>query len=279
MLDVDPVALLAREVLRERAPALVAEACAWSVGLSDRPHHERRHGRSVPSGVTLGARAVAGRQLGGEEDGRLELGDATPGSFQDALNALTPDGRLYADRFEQEVLVPFVLDTCVEAAQRFARAHPAAWAELLDEVGEDGDELTHVVRVAEWELPVRLDAEVLVLSALGAVPLVEVEAEGLPLSLVRAAEAELRQAAPGDAPAPDDRPDELSGALFLAEVALRDGGLPVPVPPAAAADLLDALVAEGIEPEEVLDLLPHLPVHLDTADEVARRVAALRDPG
>lgn len=277
MLDVDPVALLAREVLHERAPALVAEACAWSVGLSDRPHHERRHGRSVASGVTLGARAVAGRPLGGEEDGRLELGDATPGSFQDALNALTPDGRLYADRFEQEVLVPFVLDTCVGAAQRFASAHPVAWAELLDEVGEDGDELAHVVRVAEWELPVRLDAEVLVLSALGAVPLVEVEAEGLPLSLVRAAEAELRQAAPGDEP--DDRRDELSGALFLAEAALRDGDLPVPVPPAAAADLLDVLVAEGIEPDEVLDLLPHLPVHLDTADEVARRVAALRDPG
>lgn len=269
----DPVAVLAREVLRERAAALVAESCAWSVGLSDRPHLVRRHGRSVPSGLTLGVRAAGGLPLGGEEDGRLELGDAAPGSFQDALNALAPDGGLWADRFEEEVLVPFVLATAVEAAERYRRASPAAWAELADEAGEDGDDVADVVRVAEWEVPLRADAELLLLSTLGAVPLVEVEAEGLPLSLVRAAEAELRRAAepPGSAAGPSA--DDLAGALFLAEAALQESGLPVPVPPSAAGALLAVLTAEGIEPEEVLDLLPHLPVSADTADAVAARVA------
>ena len=51
MFDVDWFGLLTREVLRERTPALVAEACAWTVGLSDTPHLLRRHGRVAPSGL------------------------------------------------------------------------------------------------------------------------------------------------------------------------------------------------------------------------------------
>ena len=35
MFDVDWFGLLTRDVLRELTPALVAEACAWAVGLSD----------------------------------------------------------------------------------------------------------------------------------------------------------------------------------------------------------------------------------------------------
>jgi hypothetical protein len=275
VLELDPVGLLARALLRERVPELVAEACAWSVGLCDVPHYARRHGRAVASGLTLGMRADNGQQLAGEEDGRLELVDAGPGTFQDALNALAPDGRLHADRFEDDVLTPFVRDTCVQAADRFRSAAGPAWEELLDELGEDGSDLSAVVRTAEWEVPLRIDAEQLVLSALGHVPLVEVEAEGLPLSLVRAAEAETRRAAPVAEPAtgPDD--DALAGALFLAEAALREAQLPVPVPAAQAADLLDVLVSQGIEPDEVLELLPHLPVHVDTAEDVALRVAQL----
>ena len=73
---VDWMELLCREVLRERTGALVAEACAWAVGLSDQPHHERRHGRVVPSGLTVGARAETDRLLAAEEDGRIDLGDA-----------------------------------------------------------------------------------------------------------------------------------------------------------------------------------------------------------
>ncbi|WP_324278062.1 hypothetical protein [Blastococcus brunescens] len=41
MFDVDWMGLLTREVLRERAAVLIAEACAWSVGMSDQPHHLR----------------------------------------------------------------------------------------------------------------------------------------------------------------------------------------------------------------------------------------------
>ena len=271
MFDVDPVSLLAREVLRERAAALVAEACAWSVGLSDTAYTVRRHGRVVPGGGTLGTRAETGLPLGGEEDARLDLADARPGSFADALNALTPDGRLHADRFEQDVLEPFTLETCVLAAERARERHPAAWDELLDDLGEDGDDLVEVVRAAEWEAPLRIDVEHLVLAALGPAPLLEVEAEGLPLSLVRAAEAELRAAAapPPVAPRVDE---ELAGALFLAEAALRDAGLPAPVPVTEADRLLEVLVAEGLEGEEVVILLPHLPVHADTADAVAERL-------
>jgi hypothetical protein len=184
----DLMALLCREVLRERTPALIAEACAWAVGLSDHPHVLRVRGRLVPTGSTIGVRAAQGLHLGGEEDGRLELGDARPGSFQDALNAVAADGVLYAERFDREVVDPFVLATCVQAAERARATRPAEWAELLEDLGEDGADLTEVVRVGEWEAPLRIDAEHLVLAAVGAAPLVEVEAEGLPLSLVRAAD-------------------------------------------------------------------------------------------
>jgi hypothetical protein len=266
--DVDPVALLAREVLRERTPALVAETCAWSVGLSDTPHSVRRHGRVVPTGLTLGMRAAAAQQLSVDEDLRLELGDAVPGSFADALGALTADGSLQADRFDAQVLTTFVLETCVEAARRARDAEPEAWEELLEDLGEDGDDLAAVVRAAEWDAPLRTDAEQLVLAAVGHAPLVEVEAEGLPLSLVRAAEAETRRAADGEQPLPPSEED-LAGALFLAGVALTWARLAQPVPPDGAGDLLEALLAEGLEPEEVLAVLPHLPVLADTADAVA----------
>ena len=273
MYDVDLVALRTREVLRERTPALVAETCAWSVGLSDAPHHVRRHGRVVPSGLTLGMRAAAAQQLSVDEDLRLELGEPVPGSFADALGALAADGTLQADRFDAEVLAPFVLETCVEAARRASAAQPEAWRELLDELGEDGDDLPAVVRAAEWDAPLRTDAEQLVLAAVGHAPLVEVEAEGLPLSLVRAAEAETRRAATADAGAVRVLGDsELAGALFLADVALTSVGLPTPVPPDRSGDLLDVLLEEGLEPEEVLAVLPHLPVQADTADAVAAEV-------
>jgi len=271
--DVDLVALRTREVLRERTPALVAETCAWSVGLSDAPHHVRRHGRVVPTGLTLGMRAAAAQQLSVDEDLRLELGEPVPGSFADALGALAADGTLQADRFDAEVLAPFVLETCVEAARRASAAQPEAWRELLDELGEDGDDLPAVVRAAEWDAPLRTDAEQLVLAAVGHAPLVEVEAEGLPLSLVRAAEAETRRAATADAGAvPVLGDSELAGALFLADVALTSVGLPTPVPPDRSGDLLDVLLEEGLEPEEVLAVLPHLPVQADTADAVAAEV-------
>jgi hypothetical protein len=273
--EVDFMALLTRDLLRERAAALIAESCAWAVGLSDQPHHLRVRGRVVPTGLTIGARAATGQLLGGEEDGRLDLGDARPGSFQDALNAITPDGTLIAEHFDREVVEPFVLDTCVLAAERARDTRGAAWAELLDELGEDGADLQEVVRLGEWEAPLRIDAEHLVLAALGAAPLVEVEAEGLPLSLVRAAEAVTRAAAPTPAPSEPGRPDELAGALFLAEAALQGSGLPLPVPLAAADRLLDVLLAEGLLPEEVPALLAHLPVEPGTAAEVRATIAAL----
>ncbi|MFQ1002893.1 hypothetical protein [Modestobacter sp. SSW1-42] len=270
----DPMALLCREVLRERTPALIAEACAWAVGLSDRPHFQRVRGKVVPSGSTLGARAANGQPLGGEEDGRLELGDARPGSFQDALNAIGADGVVQAERFDRELVEPFVLDTCVQAAERARATRALTWAELLDELGEDGGDLVEVVRVGEWEAPLRIDAEHLVLAAIGAVPLVEVEAEGLPLSLVRAAEAVTRAAAPVPPPT-GPAADELAGALFLAEAALRGSGLTLPVPPAQADRLLDVLLAEGLLPEEVPPLLSQLPVEPVTAAEVRATLAAL----
>ena len=272
MFCVDPIGLLCRQRLRERTAELIAEACAWSVGLSDQPHVVRRTDRLVPSGVTLAVRAETGLPLSAEE-GRLELEEARPGTFRDALNALRQDGRLYADVFDEQVLAAFVLETCVQAAAQARENHPQVWEELLDELGEDGDDLEPVVRATDWEAPLRIDAEQLVLAALGDVPLVEVEAEGLPLSLVRAAERELQRAAPALADPPDD--EELAGALFLAQAALREAGLPDPVPPERADRLLEALLAEGLEAQEVLDVLPHLPVLQDTADEVAATVRVL----
>jgi hypothetical protein len=267
--EADLMAVVSREVLRERRGALIAEACAWAVGLSDRPHHLRRHGRVVATGGTLGERAAAGLPLSGEEDGRLELGDGRPGSFQDALNALRPDGTLHADAFDVEVLERFVRETCLVAAERLRRTRPAAWAELVDDLGEDdAADLADVVRAGEWEAPLRIVAEELVLAALAAVPLLEVEAEGLPLATVRAAEAATRAAAVPPSPAPPPGPEDLAGALFLAEAAVRDAGLATPVPEAQAGRLLAALLEQGLEPDEVPPVLARLPVGRDTAEKV-----------
>jgi hypothetical protein len=270
--DVDWMGLLTREVLRERTADLVAEACAWAVGMSDQPHFLRSGGRIVATGLTVGERAVIGLALSGDEDGRLDLGDARPGSFQDALNAVDRHGTVQADRFDTEVLHPFVHETCLLAAERARRTRPGAWAELADDVGEEEDDLADVVRAGGWEAPLRIDAEHLVLAALGGTPLIEVEAEGLPLSLVRAAEAVVRAAAEPPAPAPAD--DGLAGALFLAEAALAATDLPVPVPPDAAGRLLTELLAAGLEADEVVAVLPHLPVQPATADEVVAIIRA-----
>jgi hypothetical protein len=271
--DVDWMALLAREVLRERTPALIAESCAWAVGLSDRPHLRRRGGLPQPSGPTLGERAAGGLPLSSDDEGRLDLGDAVPGSFQDALNALGADGSVHAERFDDEVLVPFVHETCLVAADRGRTGRPAAWAELADDVGEDADDLSAVVRAGEWEAPLRIDAEQLVLAALGAMPLLEVETEGLPLSLVRAAEAATRAAAPAPVAAalPDD---SLAGALFLARAALEESGCTVPVPPTEADLLVAALADAGLEADELPAVLPHLPVEEATIARVAASLAA-----
>ncbi|WP_346618701.1 hypothetical protein [Blastococcus montanus] len=269
MFDVDWMGLLTREVLRERGAALIAESCAWAVGLSDRPHYRRRSGRVAPSGLTVGERAANGQPLGAE-DGRLDLEDARPGSFQDALNMIGPDGRLEAERFDEEVLVPFAAETCRLTGERARATRPADWAELADDLGEDPVDVADVVRAGGWEAPLRIDAEHFVLAALRDVPLIEVEAEGLPLSLVRAAEATTRAAVSAPAPQPDD---SLAGALFLARAALDDSGCTVPVPPDEADLLLAALGDAGLEPEEVPVVLPHLPVEEPTITRIEATLA------
>jgi len=267
MFDVDWLGLLTRTVLRERAADLIAEACAWSVGISDQPHHLRSAGRLVATGLTVGERAAARLPLSGEEDGRLDLGDARPGSFQDALNAVDATGTVRADLFDDEVLHPFVHETCLRAVERARRTRPEAWLELAEDVGEADDDADAVLAAGGWEAPLRIEAEHLVLAALGAVPLIEVEAEGLPLSLVRAAEAVTRGAAGSAQPAPPD--DDLAGSLFLAEAAVAATGAPKPVAPDAAERLVEQLLVHGLEPDQVLAVLPHLPVQPETAVEVA----------
>ena len=263
----DPFATLPGEVLQERLPALVAESCAWAVGLSDTPHLVLRHGRPTPTGVTLGVRAETGLPLGDESGARLDLADARPGSFRDALAARTEDGALLADRYDAEVLAPFVDATCTAVAARACAEQPAAWDELLDDLGEDGSDPGAVARAAEWDSALRTAAEELALAALGDVPLVEVEQEGLPLSVVRAAEAATRAGAPRPVVEPSSG-DDLAGALFLAEHALAD--LPRPVPPEQAAAVRRALRQAGVEPDEAVRLLDRLPLTADAADEVAR---------
>lgn len=270
--DVDWMGLLTREVLRERAAELIAEACAWSVGMSDEPHHLRSGGRIVTTGSTVGERAARGLPLSGDEDGRLDLGDARPGSFQDALNSVDARGAMAADRFDVDVLHPFVHSTCLAAAERARRSRPADWAELADDVGEDPADLDDVVRAGGWEAPLRIDAEHLVLAALGDVTLIEVEAEGLPLSLVRAAEAVARASA--GPPDPGPAQDDLAGSLFLAQAAVRATGAPLPLRPEHAERLVEELLAHGLDPDDVIGVLPHLPVRPDTADEVVAIVRA-----
>lgn len=273
MFDVDWMGLLTRQVLRERTADLIAEACAWSVGMSDRAHHLRSGGRVVATGLTVGERAAHGLSLSSDEDGRLDLGDARPGSFQDALNSVDAHGTVAADRFDAEVLHPFVHAVCLAAAERARRTRPGAWAELAEDVGEDDSDVDEVVQAGGWEVPLRIDAEHLVLAALGDVPLIEVEAEGLPLSLVRAAESVVRAAA---APAGGKADGDLAGSLFLAQAAVAATGASPPLGPDAAERLVEALLAYGVEPEEVPAVLPHLPLQPATVEEV---VAILRAAG
>jgi hypothetical protein len=272
--EVDWLGLRTREELRERTAALIAEACAWAVGLSDRPHHRRRAGRLIATGATVGERATAGLPLADDEGVDPELADARPGSFRDALAAPGADGIAFAVRFDDEVLAPFVHDTCVRAAERARMDRPAAWAELAEDLGEDPADAAAVVRAGDWATPLRIDAELLVLAALGDVPLLQVEAEGLPLSLVRAAEAVTRdavspRAAPGGA-------DEDPGALFLAEAALARSGLEVPVQPQDAPRLLDVLRAQDLADDELPGVLARLPLAPGTAERVTA-LAGRRD--
>ncbi|SCX55538.1 hypothetical protein SAMN03159343_3309 [Klenkia marina] len=266
MFEIDEMSLLTREVLRERSAALVAEACAWAVGTGDRPHRARRRGRLVATGTTVGVRAENGQVLGDEETGRLDLGDAVPGSFRDALNMADDRGGLVADRFDVEVLEPFVLATCVLAADRLRAARPGAWVELADDVGEDADDAVAVVRAGEWEAPLRIVAEHLVLAAIGDTPLALVETEGVPLSLVRAAESMTRAAVP----APPAPAEDLSAVRFLARAAVA--AEPAPIPATAVDRVLAALLAEGLEREEVLAVLADLPLEPD-AERDLRRLA------
>jgi hypothetical protein len=270
--DVDWMGLLTRAVLRERAAELIAETCAWAVGMSDQPHYLRTAGRIVATGSTVGERAAKELPLGDEEDGRLDLGDARPGSFQDALNAVGADGVLQAHRFDDEVLHPFVHHTCVLAAERARVTRPEAWAELADDVGEDDGDLPGVVRSGAWEAPLRIEAEHLVLAALGGVPLIEVEAEGVPLALVRAAEAATRAAVAPQGLVTEDA--DLAGSLFLARAAVDATGESLPLGPEAGERLVEELLAHGLEPGEVISVLPHLPLQPETATEVAAIVRA-----
>jgi hypothetical protein len=66
---------------------------------------------------------------------------------------------------------------------------------------------------------------------------------------------------------------DLAGALFLAEAAVRAAGLPVPVPPGEARPLVAELMSAGLEPDEVVAVLPHLPLGPGTAEVATRLVA------
>jgi hypothetical protein len=270
--DVDWIGLLTREVLRERAAQLIAESCAWAVGMSDQPHYQRRAGRLVATGSTVGERAAKELLLGDEEDGRLDLADARPGSFSDALNAVGADGVLQAYRFDEEVLHPFVHETCVRAGERARTTRPEVWADLADDVGDDPDDVAEIMSGGGWEEPLRIEAEHLVLAALGSVPLIEVEAEGLPLSLVRAAEAATRTAVAVPTQAVPD--EDLAASLFLAEAAVTATAAPLPLGPDAAERLVAELLAHGLEPDEITAVLPHLPLQQAAADEIAAIVRA-----
>ena len=61
--------------------------------------------------------------------------------------------------------------------------------------------------------------------------------------------------------------------MFLADAAVRTAGLPMPVPPDGARPLVAELLAAGLEPEEVVAVLPHLPLAPGTAEAAARLVA------
>jgi hypothetical protein len=66
--------------------------------------------------------------------------------------------------------------------------------------------------------------------------------------------------------------------MFLADAAVRDAGLMIPVPEQQAGRLLEALLLQGLLPEEVQAVLAHLPVTDATAAKVTALIEAA-DPG
>lgn len=274
MSEVDPISVLSLEILRDQTGALIAETSAWCVGISDRPHFLRRHGRVKPSGYTLGTRAAAELPLGGEEDSLIGLGEARPGSFRDLLNALTPVGEIYADHLERDVLRPFSMRTCITAIEQARKTRPAVWADIMDDLGLEGDEdvdVEELVRSGQWAVALLLEAEQLVLAALGDIALIDVELEGAPLALLRSAEAITISAVPlPEHGAAERDDDDLAGALFLADAVLRAAALTVPVAPDDAVELLALLTDEGLQPDEIVRLLPDLPVQQETIELVLK---------
>jgi hypothetical protein len=69
--------------------------------------------------------------------------------------------------------------------------------------------------------------------------------------------------------------DDLAASLFLARAAVTATGVPVPVPPERAAALLQQLLAHGLEPGDVVAVLPELPVQPATVEVIV----ALLDAG
>ena len=51
-------------------------------------------------------------------------------------------------------------------------------------------------------------------------------------------------------------------------------GAAVPVPPDAAESLVEQLIAHGLEADEVLAVMPHLPVQPETAASVTAIIGA-----
>ena len=85
-------------------------------------------------------------------------------------------------------------------------------------------------------------------------------------------------APPPSAPGPAaTAADELAGALFLAGAALEAAGLPTPVTASAVDRVLVALLAEGLQREEVLAVLPHLPLAADAEADLRRLAVRLPD--
>ena len=54
----------------------------------------------------------------------------------------------------------------------------------------------------------------------------------------------------------------------MADAALRAAALTVPVPPIEAVELLALLTDEGLQPDEIVRLLPELPVLQETIELV-----------
>ena len=234
--------------------------------MSDQPHHLRSGGRMVGDRARRSASGRLHRPAAQRRGGRPARSGRRPaGQLPGRAQRARADGTVHADRSTSRSSTRSCSDLRAGCRAGPARPGPAAWRELPDDLGEDGPTSPRSSgRRLGGAAADRRRAPRPRRARRG--PLIEVEAEGLPLSLVRAAEGIARGAAPPARrrPATTTWPAAVPRHAAPTRPACRagatGGGRDAGRPPCSR---------RGCCSRRSPAVLPHLPVQPETADRIS----------